>query len=99
MGQEVEKLADTTGDLQPMYGAGPYGGNSSYTADVPEYLEAVPPYGPTDSWKDTIDRHWSYVARWPRYAVHAFMFVTFSFWRFLYIIGTVALVLFLLLNR
>lgn len=99
MGSEVEKVADTTGDLQPMYGAGPYAGNPSYSADVPDYLEAVPPYGPTDSFKDTIDRHWSYVIRWPRYGMVAFMFVTFSFWRFLYVIGTAVLVIMLIVNR
>jgi hypothetical protein len=98
MGNEVEKF-DATADLQPMFGPNPYVGNASYSSDLPDYLEAVPPYGPTDSFKDTIDRVWSHIVRWPRYGFKALMWVTYTFWRFLYVVGTVALLVLLITNR
>lgn len=98
MANEVEKYQPTA-DLQPMYGPGPYGGNVSYQSDVPDWLEVEPPYGPTNGWKDTVDRYWSYFARWPRYAATGFLWVSFSFWRFSYVIGTAVLVILLIVNR
>lgn len=98
MGKDVEKF-EPTADLQPMFGPGPYAGNTSYSSDVPDWLEAEPPYGPTEELKDRIDRAWSYLIRWPRLGMLGFMWITYSFWRFLYIIGTVAFVIVLIVNK
>jgi hypothetical protein len=96
--KDVEKF-EPTADLQPMFGPTPYAGNPSYTSDVPDWMVVEPPYGPTDGMKDTIDRYWSYTARWPRYVALGFMWVTHSFWRFLYVVGTVVLVILLIVNK
>lgn len=98
MSQDLEKI-EATADLRPLHGPAPYNGSASYSGDLPDYLEAVPPYGPTDGWKDTVDRVWSNIMRWPRYAVLGFMWVSFTFWRFLYVIGTAVLVILLIVNR
>jgi len=101
-GKEIESV--DTAELQPMYGPGGFGGSGfdgggSYVDEGPEWFEPVPPYGYGDSVKEQIDKYWSYVARWPRYACKGFMWVTYSFWRFLYVIGTVGLLIFALTSK
>jgi len=98
MSKDLEKI-EATADLQPMFGPAPYTGNASYSGDLPDYLEPVPMYGPTDSWKDFIDRWWSLIIRWPRYLALGFLWVTATFLRFMYIVGTAVLVLTLIVNR
>jgi|SRR5688500_7039371 len=105
MAKEVEEY-DRTADLQPMYGPGgfgggmqPYDGGGSYVDEGPEWFDPIPPYGYGDSVKEQIDKYWSYIARWPRYVAKGFLWVTFSFWRFLYVIGTVGLLIFALTSK
>lgn len=95
-------------DLVPMGDLTPIGGgyvpNNPYEyADAyksrPEWLEAVPEYGPTDGIKDTIDRAWSYVIRWPRYAALFFLFMTYSFWRSAFVLGTAVLLIVALVSK
>ncbi len=95
MGKELEPF-EPVGDLTPMYGPAV---NPSYSSEIPEWMEAEPPYGPTDSLKDRIDRGWSKFARWPRYVFIAGLWVTFSIWRFVAVFGTIGLVLAALLSR
>lgn len=102
MSNEVERY-DQTADLQPMYGPGMpaqqgYDGGGSYTDNVPDWMNAVPPAGYGDGIIDKIDRAWSWVARWPRALALGFLWVTYSVWRFLYIAGTVSLLVFALLK-
>lgn len=98
-GKTVSKDLETrnaTGDLTPIIGPSPYAGNTSYHNGVPEWMEAVPEYGPTDGVIDTIARHWSRVIRWPRYAALGFLWITYTPWRFIFFAGTVALIIFAL---
>jgi hypothetical protein len=76
-------------ELPPMYGVQPY---AYGTNDVPEWCEAKPPYGTTQSLKDRIDRTWSSIIRYPRYAMLFGLWVTFTAYRFAYVLGTVVLI-------
>lgn len=78
-------------DLVPLNG--PYVPNNPYEygdgyGNVPAYLEAVPTYGPTNGVVDTIGRYWSHVIRYPRYLALGFLWITYTPWRFMYLIGT-----------
>lgn len=88
-----------TGDLYPST----YVPNNPYEYDaykgVPSYLEPVPEYGPSNSVRDRVDRTWSYIARYPRYIALAFMFVTYTVYRFVFVLGTAVLLVYLILNR
>lgn len=93
MGKDLE-TRDANADLQPMMGPMPYAGNQSYSAtSIPEWMEAEPPYGPTDGVIDTITRWWSLIIRWPRHLAIGFLWITYTPWRFLYLVGTVALII------
>ncbi|MDA0637070.1 hypothetical protein OUY22_27015 [Nonomuraea sp. MCN248] len=91
-----------TGDLTPIDGGyvpnNPYEYADGYKS-IPSYLEAVPEYGPTDGIRDTIDRYWSYVIRWPRYAALCFLLMTYSFWRSAFVLGTAALLIVALVSK
>ncbi|MEV4286444.1 hypothetical protein AB0K40_13160 [Nonomuraea bangladeshensis] len=91
-----------TGDLAPIDDG--YVPNNPYDyADAykrgPEWLEAVPEYGPTNGVKDRIDRAWSLVIRWPRYAALFFLFMTYSFWRSAFMLGTAVLLIVALVGK
>lgn len=92
MGKDLE-TTDANADLQPLTGPMPYTGNSSYQSDTPGWMEAVPPYGPTDGLLDRINRYWSWIIRWPRYIALGFLYVTYSFWIFVFVVGTVTLLI------
>jgi hypothetical protein len=90
------------GDLTPTDGG--YVPNNPYEyADGykhgPEWLEAVPGYGPTNGLKDRIDRTWSFVIRWPRYAALFFLFMTYSFWRTAFVTGSAVLLIVALVGK
>lgn len=102
MGKELESV-DQSADLAPMYGPGTlpgaYAQNDTYLDNAPGWMDPVPPFGYSDGWKDKIDRYWSYIIRWPRFLAAGFLWVSFSVWRFLYVVGTVTMILILLFNR
>lgn len=99
MSKDLELRENASADLQPIMGPMPYaGGNGSYGggSDTPEWMEAEPPYGPTDGTIDTITRFWSLIIRWPRYIALGFLWITYTPWRFGYVVGTFALIIFAL---
>lgn len=87
----MSDLVPSTGELYPTGGAyvpnNPYEYGDVYSS-VPAYIEPVPPYGPTNSVQDTIGRTWSYIIRYPRYLALGFLWITYSPWRFMCLIGT-----------
>ncbi len=98
MSKDLE-VKDVTADLTPLHGPMPYGaGNGSYVGgtELPAWMEPDPPYGPTDGAIDTIARYWSLFIRWPRRLAIGFLWVTYTPWRFGYLVGTAALIVFAL---
>ncbi|GGS89838.1 hypothetical protein GCM10010156_55320 [Planobispora rosea] len=81
----MSDLVPSTGELYPVNN--PYEYGNAYSR-VPAHLEAVPEYGPTNGFTDTVGRYWSYVIRYPRYAALGFLWITYTPWRFLYLVGT-----------
>lgn len=100
MNKDLEVRENANADLQPIMGPMPYTGNPSYGGQsIPEWMEAEPPYGPTDGFIDTTARIWSLIIRWPRYLALGFLWITFTPWRFAYIAGTVVLIILALTAR
>lgn len=93
--KDLEIRENANADLQPIMGPMPYGGmggNGGGNPGMPDWMEAEPPYGPTDGFVDTISRFWSLIIRWPRYLAIGFLWLTYSPWRFGFFVGTVALI-------
>lgn len=95
--KDLELRENASADLQPIMGPMPYaGGNGSYGGGgngVPDWMEAEPPYGPTDGFIDTTARIWSLIIRYPRYLALGFLWITYSPWRFGFLAGTVILII------
>jgi len=91
--KDLELRENMTADLQPIMGPMPYQNGSYVQTGMPEWMEAEPPYGPTDGVIDTISRYWSLIIRWPRKLAIGFLWITYTPWRFLYLVGTVALII------
>lgn len=96
VGKDLE-TRDAHADLEPILGPTPNaGGNGSYGGnggDIPAWMEAEPPYGPTDGFVDTTSRIWSLIIRWPRRVAIGFLWITYTPWRFAYLFGTVLLII------
>lgn len=95
MGKDLE-TRDAHADLEPILGPAPNaGGNGSYGGgnDIPAWMEAEPPYGPTDGFVDTIMRFWSLIIRWPRMLAIGFLWLTYTPWRFGFFAGTLYLII------
>lgn len=91
MNKDLE-VRDASADLTPMHGPMPYAYSGGGDSGVPAWMEADPPYGPTDGVIDTIARYWSYVIRWPRKLAIGFLWITYTPWRSIYLFGTIFLV-------
>jgi hypothetical protein len=100
MGNELEPRE--TAELQPMYGPpgnGGFNGGSGSGFDSPEWFEPVPPYGSGDGFLNDVSRFWSYFIRIPRYLAIGFLWVTWTPWRFLYIVGTAGLFVAIIVHK